>query len=154
MPTPTHTQSSGPELLVDLRLPPDQTSPARARHALNPLHRRFDPDTLFKLRLLVSELVTNSVRHAHLDRQDLISVRVLVEPRALRVEVLDAGSGFPPQVAVLAKRGWHIQRAADPDRPGGWGLGIVDTLADSWGVVSNDLTTVWFELRLEAPDRS
>jgi anti-sigma regulatory factor (Ser/Thr protein kinase) len=148
MPTTTQTDDPQPELLVDLRLPPDPTSPARARQALDPLEERFDEDTLFKLRLLVSELVTNSVRHARLRARDLIAVRVLCELRALRVEILDAGPGFAASAGMLTRRGWEYQHTHDPEWPGGWGLSIVESLADSWGITRDEGTTVWFEVEL------
>ena len=146
---PTMTDPADPKVLVDLRLPPDPSSPARARLALNPLENRFDEETLFKLRLLVSELVTNSVRHARLEEGDLIWVRILCGRRALRVEVLDSGWGFPTPRTALPYAGWELQRAEqERDWPGGWGLNLVETLADSWGIVRDDGTTVWFEVNV------
>ena len=57
-----------------------------------------------------------------------------------RAEVTDDGPGF---------------RIDSPPRPrghAGWGLLLVDTLSDRWGVKTNSSTTVWFELRLRPPD--
>jgi anti-sigma regulatory factor (Ser/Thr protein kinase) len=84
--------------------------------------------------LLLSEVVTNSVRHAGLGDDDAIEV-VLDAGDVLRVEVRDRGAGFVP-------------KALDPDpaRPSGWGLYLVQQLADRWGVDKGPPTTVWFEL--------
>jgi anti-sigma regulatory factor (Ser/Thr protein kinase) len=90
------------------------------------------------LRLLVSELVTNCVRHAGLGREDAIGLEVSVSSDRVRVEVTDIGPGF-------------AQRKPEPneDRAGGWGLYLVDRLADRWGVVADEATRVWFEIDRE-----
>jgi anti-sigma regulatory factor (Ser/Thr protein kinase) len=84
--------------------------------------------------LLLSEVVTNSVRHAGLGDDDAIEV-VLEAGAVLRVEVRDRGAGF--EAAALEP---------DPARPSGWGLYLVEQLADRWGVDKGPPTTVWFEL--------
>jgi anti-sigma regulatory factor (Ser/Thr protein kinase) len=144
---PGTVYTDGPEVLVDLRLSPDLRSPSRARRALDSFASRFDPDTRFKLTLLISELVTNSVKHAQLATEDQIGLRVTAEESRVRVEVLDPGQGLPAPERMSLGGGWQYQQAApDPEWPGGWGLSIVESLADRWGVVHNDLTTVWFEV--------
>lgn len=119
----------------EVRLSPTERAPAAARHSLDRLAGRLDPDGLETMRLLVSELVTNSVRHARLEDGGWINVSVHETPRALRVAVTDPGVGFeqrpgPPQ-------------AGDPS---GWGLHIVEQLADRWGVSHDGETRVWFEI--------
>ncbi|HEY7074985.1 MAG TPA: ATP-binding protein [Solirubrobacteraceae bacterium] len=84
--------------------------------------------------LLLSEVVTNSVRHAGLNDDDAIEV-VLDAGDVLRVEVRNRGAGF--EVKALEP---------DPARPSGWGLYLVEQLADRWGVDQGPPTTVWFEL--------
>jgi anti-sigma regulatory factor (Ser/Thr protein kinase) len=84
--------------------------------------------------LLLSEVVTNSVRHAGLGDDDAIEV-VLEAGEVLRVEVRDRGTGFD-----------FAEPEPDPDRPSGWGLYLVEQLADRWGVEKGPPTTVWFEL--------
>ena len=37
----------------------------------------------------------------------------------------------------------------DPDRPGGWGLALVESMSDRWGIERGDRTRVWFELDTE-----
>jgi anti-sigma regulatory factor (Ser/Thr protein kinase) len=108
---------------------------SEARHALERLSGRLSAATLGDVRLLVSELVTNSVRHAGLGSQDTIRLEVSVTDTALRVEVRDPGDGFMPRTP-----------APDADRTGGWGLYLVEQLADRWGVDTRSGTRVWFEV--------
>jgi anti-sigma regulatory factor (Ser/Thr protein kinase) len=106
---------------------------AEARHALAafPLTDGRERD----VRLLVSELVTNAVRHADLAPGDVILLVIDLGDTVLRVEVHDPGGGFIPRAP-----------APDPARPSGWGLYLVEELADRWGVDSDERTLVWFEL--------
>jgi serine/threonine-protein kinase RsbW len=108
---------------------------AEARHALDSLGDAVSGGRLRDVRLLVSELVTNAVRHANLNAGDVIGLVVEVADHALRVEVHDPGGGFVPTAP-----------SPDPARPSGWGLYLVAELADRWGVESDETTLVWFEL--------
>ena len=83
------------------------------------------------LMLLVSELVTNAVRHAGCDE---FEVRLQVAPDRLRLEVRDEGGGFEPRIAPST------------DGTGGYGLFIVDRLADRWGVERDAGGVIWLEL--------
>lgn len=108
---------------------------AVARHALDGLDGRMPADQLGDVRLLVSELVTNAVRHADMAEEDAIRLTVQVTGTAVRVEVADPGAGFEPEPPP-----------EDPARASGWGLFLVETLADRWGVERGGGTLVWFEL--------
>jgi anti-sigma regulatory factor (Ser/Thr protein kinase) len=109
---------------------------AEARHALDGIPPAgFPAGRHSDVRLLVSELVTNAVRHAELMPGDLIRLVVHADDSVLRVEVHDPGGGFVP-----------VEPAPDPARPSGWGLYLVAELADRWGVESDGSTHVWFEL--------
>ena len=91
---------------------------------------RFD-DAL----LLVSELVSNAVRHGTFGIGS-IRMRVGVAPGLLRVEVEDGGTGFSPPANPMLESG----------RPGGLGLRLLQSLADRWGIDGPPRTVVWFEL--------
>jgi anti-sigma regulatory factor (Ser/Thr protein kinase) len=109
-----------------------------ARRAIAGLAGHLSLGLLGDVRLLVSELVTNSVRHAGLAHADSIGLEISVSPDRVRVEVTDDGPGFE-------------RRRPQPreDRTGGWGLYLVDRLADRWGVVHDEPTRVWFEIDRE-----
>jgi hypothetical protein len=110
----------------------DERAPAAARHAVGESCAAFDPDTTDAARLLVSELVTNSVQHGEGDTITLLIDSGL--PDVLRCEVIDGGGGFVP-----------VPRA---DRlAGGWGLQLVERLSSGWGVRA-DSAHVWFDLPL------
>lgn len=120
---------------LELALSPSPLAPATARDALDELAPVVEPELLESLRLLVSELVTNSVRHADLSRQNRIALRVEAQQRRVRVGVTDPGPGF--------QRTTPSPRRVDPS---GWGLYLVSKVADRWGVERGDGTTVWFEI--------
>jgi anti-sigma regulatory factor (Ser/Thr protein kinase) len=121
---------------VDLELESSPEAAAVARLALDRLAGRVPARRMRDLRLLVSEVVTNAVRHAGLREGDRIRLRVDVADRHVRVEVHDPGHGFRPR-----------RPKPDPARASGWGLYLVDELADRWGVDGDGPgTRVWFEL--------
>lgn len=105
-----------------------------ARLALSEFDEMVDEALAFDVRLLVSELVTNSVRHARAERE-LVRLAVTNRGQAVRVEVSDGGGGFEPRA-----------RSKPRDEAGGWGLHLVDRLADRWGVETGRRTRVWFEI--------
>lgn len=119
-------------VLLRLRLPVGPGAPGTARRCVQALAPYLGEDLAEELALLVSELVTNSVRHGELSDEACIDVGVESND-ALRVEVIDPGIGFA--------------RAARPtDDASGWGLVIVDELADRWGVSEDHPTRVWLEI--------
>jgi anti-sigma regulatory factor (Ser/Thr protein kinase) len=123
----------------EVELARDPDSPAEARRALGEVSDHLSPRRLEDAQLLVSELVTNAIRHAGLDDGDLIKLIVVAGDRALRIEVCDPGHGFDV-----------IEPDPDPARPSGWGLYLVRELSDRWGVERSVQTRVWFELDREA----
>ena len=114
------------------RLPPDPSSPSRARAFVTEALQAFDRDADAELAaLLVSETVTNAVLHAGTD----VEVRCRVVGEVVRIEVRDGSSIMP------GRR--HYEEAAMTGR----GLGMVEALARDWGVDCHPAgKTVWFEL--------
>jgi len=123
------------QIALTVRLPADKKAPSLARKALEALNGELE-GVREPARLLVSEVVTNSVRHAGLGPEDKIELEVSAAPSTVRVEVADPGPGFEPP----------------KERPrgveGGFGLFFVDELADRWGTFGG---RVWFELDRPPP---
>jgi anti-sigma regulatory factor (Ser/Thr protein kinase) len=127
----------GHEVVARLRLQIRRGPEAagEGRHALDRLEGALATEQLSELRLLVTELVTNSVRHGTED-DDWILLEVEIYANSVRAVVTDHGPGFVPEP----------EPKPHADRPGGWGLCLVDRLADRWGVERDGETAVWFEL--------
>jgi len=141
---PEHSEQVSGSLLtrLEVELPAEPIAAPMGRQSLHDLDWRTDPELLDDVRLLVTELVANSVKHAHLQEEGWIHLRVEILPDVVRVRVDDPGTvGFDSKPEPPA------------GRSSGWGLVLVDQLADRWGVErpANDGTSVWFEIdRLRA----
>jgi anti-sigma regulatory factor (Ser/Thr protein kinase) len=120
-----------------VELSPDRFAPSRARAFVDQVLARESEGIRFPVRLLVSELVTNSVLHARLDESDRIIVDATVTPTTLRLEVTNPGSGFP-----LPAMPGAVQLGAVSGR----GVAIARALADRFGVSGDQQTSVWAEL--------
>jgi serine/threonine-protein kinase RsbW len=122
---------------LSVRLPNSQQSAAAARHTVNGAITRFVDSSLAEnVQLLVSELVTNCLRHARLTDGGWIELNLELSPARVRVEVVDQGIGFEVPDIVRERS----------DQMAGWGLVLVNRLAKDWGVVNDGSTKVWFEL--------
>jgi anti-sigma regulatory factor (Ser/Thr protein kinase) len=133
------------QAILNLSLParPEAASAARqALAALNGSLHLVSAPRLADAQLLITELVTNAVRHAAAEAVDLAAY---ADAATLRVVVANAGGAF------------EHEGVADPspERAGGWGLRIVAALAHRWGVrAQGDQVEVWFEVdrpQREAP---
>ena len=119
-----------PDALINIELPSRPDSPRDARSAITGLDGLVGHEILARLRLLVTELVANSVKHAH---GAPIRLVVAASPEVVRTTVTDDGAAFEPP------------DRRDPMRTGGWGLVLVRRLADRWGIAPGD-GSVWFEI--------
>ncbi len=119
---------------MSLRLPADPNAPAAARKTITDALGDVPARTLGVAQLIVSELVTNSVCHA--PGTSLIGLHVAASAEHIRIEVSDEGPGFDPEVV------------RSPNAPVGWGLHIIDRVADRWGVVRGPPTHSWAEMDL------
>jgi len=129
---------------LDVPLPLDVRAPAAARTVVTAFLRdRVSASVLADVRLLVSELVSNSVRHSRASAGGVL-VLVQLTTTVVRLEVADAGRG-----GVIAPR------PADLQGGGGFGLNLVQTLSERWGVerVATSGTRVWAQLPVTAPAR-
>ena len=120
--------------LLSKSLTADRGAPRAARSALDELNSHIDPGLKDDIRLLVSEVVTNSVIHAQPETPGEVVLDVYASDEVVRVAVTDYGPGFVAE-----------ERPRGGDRSG-WGLMMVDQLADRWGVELDQGTEVWFEL--------
>jgi anti-sigma regulatory factor (Ser/Thr protein kinase) len=121
---------------IDLRLNPDSEAILAARHSLDRFEGLLLPEKLEDVRLVVSELVTNSVRHAGLSPEEQISLAVAISGGSVRGRVCDPGPGFEKPTEPRPRT----------DLSGGWGLPIVERISDRWGVKRNGCACVWFEI--------
>ena len=121
---------------IDLRLTPNPEAVSAARRCLDRLDTVLPPEKLEDVRLVVSELVTNSVRHAGLSSDEQISLAVVISDGAVRGRLCDPGPGFEKPSEPRPRTDWS----------GGWGLPILERISDRWGVERNGCTCVWFEI--------
>ena len=121
-----------------VRVPGGPLAPRAARRAvLTHLHGRLDQAQRADLEQVLSELVSNSVRHAHAGPDTEIEIEISIGER-VRVAVVDSGSGFAPPAV-----------APDLSSPGGLGLFLVEKLSHAWGVTrTSGRTSVWSEFTL------
>ena len=125
------------DALLNLRLParPEAASAARkALAALNGDLHLISDARLGDAQLLLSELVTNAVNASN---ADAVELAVHADDATLRVAVANSGGSFDPSELP----------APSYRRAGGWGLRIVDVVAQRWGVERTDNgVSVWFEV--------
>jgi anti-sigma regulatory factor (Ser/Thr protein kinase) len=117
-------------------LEPAPQAVAEARERVIELAEPFvEHPRLADLRLVISEVITNAVRHG--GDGDLL-VAVTPKDEFLCVQVTDTGDGFAPR-----------PRAYAPDEDGGFGLFLIERLTRRWGLTREDSNTrVWFEFDL------
>jgi anti-sigma regulatory factor (Ser/Thr protein kinase) len=120
--------------VIDVRLPSDVSAPGAARRAMGDLQELVDHPVYDDLLLLVSELVTNGVRHARQGPKGWVNLQVRWTHDVVRVEVTDPGQGFGEV------------REPTIYQESGWGLFLVEQVSSRWGVDRSRGNTVWFEL--------
>lgn len=101
---------------------------AEVRRALTSWAGFLPPTRLGDLVIASNEIVSNCVRHGPQD--GLIEVTAEEQPDGVCVSACDEGHA-------------HVLVRSAPGETGGFGLGIVATLASRWGATA-DPTCVWF----------
>jgi anti-sigma regulatory factor (Ser/Thr protein kinase) len=127
----THTTSDLAR--AELRLPPDVSAPAFARRTVHDLLAALPDPLCAQLSLVASELVTNVLRHCSATDAEA-TLTLALAPDRVTLAVTDAGSGFDPDERRTATGA------------GGWGLQVLDAIADRWWVECNGRTTVTCEI--------
>jgi anti-sigma regulatory factor (Ser/Thr protein kinase) len=113
------------------------SAPSDARRAAGELlAAHVTAEQLADTALMLSEVVTNALRHPVVRANGSIDLHMAVSSERIRAEIRDAGAGFPARRPVLV----------GADAVGGRGLLIVDRLASRWGTSTRQGHTVWFEL--------
>lgn len=120
---------------VTINLHAGAEAPAEVRALVDTLPVRLSHEQRYDMRLALSELVANSVRHGTPLPGRSVEVSITTSDACIHCEVADQGEGF---------------RLADvrEDRPrhdGGLGLILLDRVATRWGLLREG-RTVWFEL--------
>ena len=129
-----------PRLHVSLATEP--TAPGIGRRSIEVIQSFADSAVVDDVKLLVSELITNSVKHAAAGVGGRIDLVVEVLEDTVLVSVRDTGGGFE-----------HRPRRRG-SRRSGWGLFLVQELSDRWGIerLADEGTAVWFEIARHSPE--
>jgi len=121
---------------LHLELAADTRAPGIARQAAAEATAGLPEPIREAALLLLSEVVTNAVRHGCSGPGDLVRLSLTRRAGSIRFEVEDPGPGIPAAIA---------EHQDGPLRESGWGLVMVDRLASRWGT-ERDPSRVWFEL--------
>ena len=119
-------------MLYEFTFPANEKTPRLARRALDGQLAYLGPDAESRMRLAMSEVVTNAIRHGNLASGERVHVTVDLTDAGARVEVLQPT---------------RAEAATPTEGEGGLGLQLIDELAEAWGVDPGPPGVVWFEIR-------
>jgi len=120
------------------QIPAGPTAATTARRLVERFGKGMSAAALGDAKLLVTELVTNSVRHGPVEAGSIVRLAMHLDAAALHVEVTDHGAGFTAPPAAVA----------DAGATSGRGLQILDMLAEDWRIEARDGTCVSFDMAL------
>ncbi|MEU4539614.1 ATP-binding protein [Streptosporangium sp. NPDC023825] len=127
-------------LLGQVEVPAQVAAVPRARRYVRDLLKGTDHPHIDDALLLVTELVTNAIRHSDSGRcpDGRVIVAVANHLGTLHIDVVDAGStGQRPRLCA----------GVGPDSGGGRGLWLVQELSSAWGWYETLAgRVVWFQL--------
>jgi len=135
---PMPTFAAAPARVFGFNLRAGPLAASEARHAFSAAEESLSEDERHPVLLMLTELVTNAVRHgAGAARPRGVAVKVVQSELAVGAAVTNPGTGFE----------WSGRESVDPLEPGGYGLVLVDSMSSRWGIDrAAGSTTVWFEL--------
>jgi len=99
----------------------DSAVPRARLHACRVVAERGLPELRETVKLVTSELVTNSVRASARLARPVVRLRVDSDLESVTVSVWDASSAMP------------VRQHSSPDDEDGRGLMLVEALSDEWG---------------------
>lgn len=112
-----------------------------ARRAVEANHPTLPLSVQSDISLIVTELVTNAVRHRRATDDRPLEFQSNRQDGHIRVELIDPGTGFH-----------SLFLSQDAEAHGDWGVALVDRIAARWGMASRAAgICVWFELHVGAP---
>jgi anti-sigma regulatory factor (Ser/Thr protein kinase) len=124
----------------EIILPADEAAAGMARTALDRRIAQALDGRRDDSRLAITELVANAIHHGQRQTdQDVLRLIIDVEDDRIRVEIEQPAAASGVRVVE--------PRMDDPDRIGGFGLRLVEELADDWGHEPGPPGIVWFEFR-------
>ena len=125
---------------ISFEVPGGVEAPRHARGVTSSHLRHIDRSVASDAELIISELVTNSVRHAGVGSDQLVTVDLLLFSERLRITVTDPGCDREPRLVTKSADGY-----------GGNGLRLVELLSAEWGVGRDAVgaTKVWCDLVLD-----
>lgn len=121
---------------MSFEVPCDRAAPGAVREKLRDLTECGH--ALEDVLVVASELTANAVLHSGGSSRDRLAIEARLDPGSVVLAVCDPGRS-----GVSAK-----PRPADPNRPGGFGLRIVEKIASDWGAERDCGYRVWAEVPL------
>ena len=123
-----------PETLV-FALAPGPTAGSGARRELLAGNGILPSSVRDDVLLLTTELVSNAVCHSSAGPDALVRVELRRATEIVRVAVSDEGTGFTAEPPL------------ERNETDGWGLALVDRIADRWAITPTASgTCAWFEI--------
>jgi serine/threonine-protein kinase RsbW len=133
---PSSVARTDPAETLVFELASGPTAGSRARRELVAGNGTLPSSVRDDVLLLVTELVTNAVCHSSAGPDALVCVAIRRGTDMVRVAVSDGGTGFTTD-APLERN----------EAEGGWGLALVDRIADRWAITPTASgTCAWFEI--------
>lgn len=126
---------------MERRLPYDVASVGSARRLVGDFaEARLSDGRLDELVLMISEMVTNAVTHGSAEPDGCIGLRLEEDQDVVRVVVTDGGEGFAMDPGSVD----------DANKDEHFGLLLVDSFADRWGLSLDGTTAIWVEVEVQA----